>query len=109
MKSFNNQRKKVFIVILTILLMQSFGFAAAVSDNDGSAFITKAEFDSLKNNFQSQIDTYNTNIDNKIDTAIASYLAGISVSQDPSNMFDTVKAALGEVCFLTFFFVVIII
>lgn len=100
MKSFNNQRKKVFIVILTILLMQSFGFAAAVSDNDGSAFITKAEFDSLKNNFQSQIDTYNTNIDNKIDTAIASYLAGISVSQDPSNMFDTVKAALGEVCFL---------
>jgi hypothetical protein len=51
-----------------------------VSDNDGSAFITKAEFDSLKNNFQSQIDQYNTNIDSKIDNAIASYLSGIKVT-----------------------------
>ena len=53
-----------------------------VSDNDGSAFITKAEFDSLKNNFQSQIDQYNTSIDSKIDGAIASYLAGVKVSKD---------------------------
>ena len=52
-------------------------FGAVVSDNDGSAFITKAEFDSLKNNFQNQIDQYNTSIDSKIDGAIASYLAGI--------------------------------
>ena len=56
-------------------------FAAVVSDNDGSAFITKAEFDSLKNNFQSQIDQYNTSIDSKIDGAIASYLAGISITK----------------------------
>ncbi len=52
-------------------------FAAVVSDNDGSAFITKAEFDSLKNNFQTQLDAYNSSIDNKIDNAISSYLAGI--------------------------------
>ena len=56
-------------------------FTAVVSDNDGSAFITKAEFDSLKNDFQSQIDQYNSAIDSKIDNAIASYLAGISVSK----------------------------
>ncbi len=55
-----------------------------MSDNDGSAFITKAEFDSLKNNFQSQIDKYNTSIDSKIDGAIASYLAGISIAQEKS-------------------------
>ena len=55
-----------------------------VSDNDGSAFITKAEFDSLKNNFQSQIDQYNTSIDSKIDGAIASYLAGIRTSKETS-------------------------
>ena len=54
--------------------------ASVVSDNDGSAFITKAEFDSLKNNFQSQLDQYNTAIDNKIDAAIASYLAGIQIA-----------------------------
>ena len=56
-------------------------FGAVVSDNDGSAFITKAEFDSLKNDFQSQIDQYNTSIDSKIDGAIASYLAGIKVEK----------------------------
>ena len=56
-------------------------FGAVVGDNDGSAFITKAEFDSLKNNFQSQIDQYNTSIDSKIDGAIASYLKGINISQ----------------------------
>ena len=62
-------------------ICQSTFFAAVVSDNDGSAFITKAEFDSLKNNFQTQLDSYNTSIDSKIDNAIASYLAGISAEQ----------------------------
>lgn len=74
-----NILKKIiaFIIIITI----SFDcLAAAVSDNDGSAFITKSEFDSLKNDFQAQIDQYNTSIDSKIDTAIAAYLAGIKVS-----------------------------
>ena len=47
-------------------------------------FITRAEFDSLKNNFQSQIDQYNSSIDSKIDGAIASYLAGIKLSQTQS-------------------------
>ena len=73
--------KKALCLIFTFLLSIN-SFAAVVSDNDGSAFITKSEFDSLKNNFQSQIDSYNANIDNKIDAAIASYLAGISVSKD---------------------------
>ena len=66
--------------LLLVLLLSIESFAAVVSDNDGSAFITKAEFDSLKNNFQSQIDSYNTSLDSKIDGAIAAYLAGIRVS-----------------------------
>ena len=56
-----------------------------VSDNDGSAFITKAEYDSLKNDFQAQINAYNTSIDAKIDNAIASYLAGVTVEAE-SNL-----------------------
>ena len=70
--------KKALCLIFAFLLSIN-SFAAVVSDNDGSAFITKAEFDSLKNDFQSQLDSYNTNIDNKIDDAIASYLAGIDI------------------------------
>lgn len=70
--------KSIFakMLVLFVLLYAINSFAAVVSDNDGSAFISKAEFDSLKNSFQSQIDAYNTSIDSKIDFAIASYLAG---------------------------------
>ena len=71
----------IILFIIMLLEIENLVFAAVVSDNDGSAFITKAEFDSLKNNFQFQIDSYNSNIDNKIDNAIASYLAGISVNK----------------------------
>ena len=69
------------LALFLVLLLSIENFAAVVSDNDGSAFITKAEFDSLKNSFQSQIDQYNTSLDSKIDGAIASYLAGIRVSK----------------------------
>ena len=72
---------KRFFALLLVVLMSIESIGAVVSDNDGSAFITKAEFDSLKNNFQSQIDQYNTSIDSKIDGAIASYLAGINVAK----------------------------
>ena len=70
---------KRILALFLVVLMSINTFGAVVSDNDGSAFITKAEFDSLKNDFQSQIDQYNTSIDAKIDGAIASYLAGVKV------------------------------
>ena len=72
-------KRALCIIFALILSMNSFG--AAVSDNDGSAFITKAEFDSLKNNFQNQLNQYNSNIDNKINAAIASYVAGVKTSK----------------------------
>ncbi|MBP3200442.1 MAG: hypothetical protein J6M39_02180 [Lachnospiraceae bacterium] len=72
---------KRVLALFLVVLMSINTLGAVVSDNDGSAFITKAEFDSLKNNFQSQIDQYNTSIDSKIDGAIASYLAGINVAK----------------------------
>ena len=65
-----------------VLLLSMNNFAAVVSDNDGSAFITKAEFDSLKADFDSQINQYNASIDNKIDGAIASYLSGINLEKE---------------------------
>lgn len=72
-------KRLVALILVLLLCIESFG--AVVSDNDGSAFITKAEFDSLKNSFQSQIDQYNSSIDSKIDGAIAGYLAGIKVNK----------------------------
>lgn len=71
--------KKIIKNVFVMFLMSANVYAAIVSDNDGSAFITKAEFDSLRNDFQTQLNTYNVSIDSKIDSAIASYLAGIKV------------------------------
>ncbi|MBP3200435.1 MAG: hypothetical protein J6M39_02145 [Lachnospiraceae bacterium] len=72
--------KRVFALLLVVLMsIESLG--AVVSDNDGSAFITKAEFDSLKNDFQAQIDQYYSSIDSKIDGAIAGYLAGVLLAK----------------------------
>ena len=89
---------KNIIVALCIMVLCVNNFAAVVSDNDGSAFITKAEFDSLKNNFQSQLDQYNSNIDNKIDAAIASYLSGLNISV--SRTFDVINKNWNQVTFI---------
>lgn len=67
--------------MLATLLICNYSNAAAVADNDGAAFITKAEFDSLKNIFQSQLDKYNSSVDNKIDSAIAGYIEGVKVAK----------------------------
>lgn len=77
----NKSTRKIKSAIATFLvvLISIESFGAIVSDNDGSAFITKVEFDSLKNTFQSQLDDYNTKIDAKLDEAISSYLAGVAV------------------------------
>ena len=86
--------KKVIISFIFIFLICFNLNAAVVTDNDGAAFITKAEFDSLKNNFQTQIDKYNMSIDSKIDAAIASYLAGIKTeSQTNFTGFVEVKSS----------------
>ena len=72
--------KKALCLIFAFLLSIN-SFAAIVSDNDGSAFVTKAEFETLKKDFADQVINYNNSIDNKIDGAIANYLAGIQLSK----------------------------
>ena len=80
---------KILISLFAVISLSMTSFAAVVSDNDGSAFITKSEFDSLKNDFQSQLDSYNTGIDSKIDSAISSYLAGIKTEKVDKLTLDT--------------------
>lgn len=79
------RRIKVAIVCLMIINISFFNYAAIVSDNDGSAFVTKAEFESMKKSFDEQVAQYNTSIDGKIDGAIATYLAGIKLSKKGSG------------------------
>ena len=80
MKRSTRYIKKALVTFL-VVLMSINTFTAVVGDNDGADFITTAEFDSLKNDFQSQLDTYNSSIDNKIDGAIASYLSGVMIAK----------------------------
>ena len=89
---------KVIAIIMCVLYSTSV-FAAVVSDFDGSSFLTKAEFESLKSDFDGQISNYNTSIDKKIDGAIASYLAGINIEQPPENLVDNLKQQMGDIWF----------
>lgn len=84
-------KKAICLIFAFSLSINS--FAAIVSDNDGSAFITKGEFDAMKNGFADQIDNYNNSIEGKIDGAIAAYLAGIKLTQKTiiENMFTLAK------------------
>lgn len=77
--------KKVYktLACIFVVLIGVNSFAAIVSDNDGSAFVTKGEFDALKVGFNSQIEQYNKSINDKIDGAIASYLSGLAVQSVP--------------------------
>ena len=73
---------KKLACLFLVVLMSIESFAAAVSDNDGAAFITKAEFDGLRNEFQKQLNDYNFNINNKIEAAIAEYLSAAKITND---------------------------
>lgn len=73
-----NKLLKINIVFSLVLVffIKICTLSAVISDNDGAAFITKSEFEALKKDFATQIGNYNSSIDNKIDGAIAAYLAG---------------------------------
>jgi hypothetical protein len=82
---------KKLMALFLVVLMSIKSFAAIVSDNDGSAFVTKAEFEAMKNGFAEQITNYNESIDSKIDGAIAAYLAGLQLSK-ASNLTNYVSS-----------------
>ena len=82
-----NHKHKLFskifkraLALFIIVIINFNSFSAVVSSNDGSAFITKAEFDALVNDFNSRIEDYEKSIDAKIDGAIAEYLAGLATA-----------------------------
>ena len=71
----------VLIIMLSVIVCAD-SFCAVVSDNDGAAFISQAEFDSLKSEFQSDLNRRIASINQKIDSAIAAYLSGVSVGKN---------------------------
>lgn len=73
-------RQKIAVILIVLLCIEN-SIAAVVSSDDGAAFVTKAEFEAMKSDFDLQIERYNDSIDNKIDGAIASYLAGTRVDE----------------------------
>ena len=84
-----NKILKMALCLFFAFLLSINSFAAIVSDNDGAAFVTKAEFEALKKDFADQITNYNSSIDSKIDGAIAQYLAGTRLSKKEIVKLDT--------------------
>ena len=94
MSKMKKMLKRFSSLCLSIFLCMN-SFAAIVADNDGSAFVTKSEFEALKADFAKQIQNYNESIEGKIDGAISSYLAGIKIGQAPTNLYDQYKSIVG--------------
>lgn len=84
-KSTISKTRKIAAIIL-VVLMSLDGFAAVVSDNDGAAFITHAEFDSLKNDFINQVTAFETALDDKITNAISAYVANAKQSKKEKRL-----------------------
>ena len=76
MKKFSKIGKRVLAFFLVALM--NINTYAAIGGNDGSAFVTKSEFDALVNTFNEQMDNYEASLNTKIDGAIANYLASLS-------------------------------
>ena len=95
MKNSTQLLRRILATFLVVLISIN-SFAAVVGDNDGAAFITKAEFESLKNDFQSQINRYNSSLDTKIDGAIASYISGLKIDIKPTDLWALVTKSIGQ-------------
>ena len=74
MKKFSKIGKRVLAFFLVALM--NINTYAAVGANDGTAFVTKAEFDDMMYDFNIKMNEYQSALNAKIDTAIANYLAG---------------------------------
>ena len=80
-------KQKLAWVLIVLMSIES--FSAVVSDNDGAAFITQAEFDSLKNDFQTILNDFNTGIDAKVADAIDTYVRGAKVGSKNTRFKET--------------------
>ena len=76
MKKFINVYRRTIAMIAIVLM--SINTYATTASNDGSSFITKAEFDSLMNKFNENMDNYQSGLNAKIDNAISNYISGAS-------------------------------
>lgn len=73
---------KIFkrITSIFLILLLTTNAHATVSSDDGSGFVTKADFDSISKKFQDSFDSYQSGLNAKIDSAIAGYIGGLSAT-----------------------------
>ena len=76
MKKFSKIGKRVLAFFLVALM--NINTYATTTANDGSSFVTKAEFDDMMYDFNIKMNEYQSALNAKIDASISSYLAGMS-------------------------------
>lgn len=70
-------KKCLSLIIILSLIICNFVYASVVDASDGGAFITKAEFEELKNEFNEQVNRYDSSISAKVDGKIALYVKAL--------------------------------
>lgn len=71
---------KIFkrVLALLVIIIINVNTYATQTSNDGTTFVSKAEFDSLIDIFSNKKNDFESDINAKIDTAVANYLGGFS-------------------------------
>ena len=97
MKKFSKIGKRVLAFFLVALM--NINAYATTTSNDGSAFVTKAEFDDMMKKFNDNMETYNAGLNAKIDDAISNYLAGMSTyaTKTLDNYWKTIKESKSNI------------
>ena len=87
---------KRLIIFALVLILCTASFGAIISGDDGKAFITKDELMMTIDDFDNIINQYESSLDGKIQGAIASYLDGIIIQNNPKNLYNQLKNTIGN-------------
>lgn len=75
-----NMKRILSITLAFLLIFCGNIFAAIVSDDDGKAFITRAEFEAMLAPLDMKVSEMISGIDATIDNSITTYVAGLAGS-----------------------------
>ena len=74
-------KKIIITLILFFSVILECTFAAVIGDYDGTAFVSKMQFEELKEDFAKQIANYESSLSLKIDGSIANYIQSIKTGK----------------------------
>ena len=87
---------KKLLILFLVVLMSIESFCAVVTENDGSAFITKQELEKVKKDLDVGIDAIEIAEENILNWKVSDYVNGLRLNGRPRSYFEQIKTLIGE-------------